>query len=410
MFNRVARFTYLAGAAQAQTTGADIDVERLTEVHHLDAETCVVDVSVRWLDLIARGLALGVKPAMVPFDLHRTVGGALAFDGITGATFRSGLIADHVSRLEVITRSGTLEACSSTENPELFEAALSGSNPRSSIVRATLRMVKARDDVRTYTATFGDLGSLLKAMSANASQTIFDELAGSVIATPMNGWAYEFEGVIFHDRTETLDDDCHFTALANGNAAKVIFQDADYAAWMMRFSSSREHWLGSGSREESHPTLRLSLPEDSAMAFLRETLPVLDGEELAGIPIRIHSLVARSHGAGQSAFSNDTVSFAITIARIPPDEDAVSLMVDQDQFLIERARRYGGQALGQHAFARHAFGGHTARTHASRGHAFGDRTSSSIPAKLQSSSFLQSALFAAMQPVSRAVHRPKSVQ
>jgi hypothetical protein len=119
------------------------------------------------------------------------------------------------------------------------------------------------------------------------------------------------------------------------------------------------------------------LPEESAAAFLRETLPVLDGDELAGIPIRIHSLVARPHPTRPSASPEGMVSFAITMARIPRDDDAVSLMVDQDLFLIERARRYGGQALGQHAFARHAFGGRTPRAHASRGEPFGGRESPS---------------------------------
>jgi L-gulono-1,4-lactone dehydrogenase len=128
----------------AATTGVRLELDRLTGIVAVDPAAKLVRVrggaSLNALnrELAGHGLAL---PNLGDIDVQ-TVTGALA-TGTHGTGAGYGCLSTFVDSLEIVTGEGTLHRCSTTENPDLFQAARVGVGAMGVITEVTVRCVDA---------------------------------------------------------------------------------------------------------------------------------------------------------------------------------------------------------------------------------------------------------------------------
>jgi hypothetical protein len=118
----------------------DVDEENLTATVQPGANLADVDDV-----LAARNLGL----LLIGDHAHVTAGGIVSVGGITAASFRHGLVADVVERVEYVDWAGEVVRCSRTERPEDFYAVLLGLGRHGVITALTVRIERV-DKYGTY--------------------------------------------------------------------------------------------------------------------------------------------------------------------------------------------------------------------------------------------------------------------
>jgi len=110
-----------------------VDEENLTATIQPGANLADVD------DVLAdKGLGL----ILIGDHAHVTAGGIVSVGGITAASFRHGLVADVVERLEYVNWVGDVVECSRTERPEEFYGVLLGLGRHGVITALTVRIAR----------------------------------------------------------------------------------------------------------------------------------------------------------------------------------------------------------------------------------------------------------------------------
>jgi FAD/FMN-containing dehydrogenase len=117
-----------------------VDEEDLTATVQPGANLADVDEA-----LAARNLGL----LLIGDHAHVTAGGIVSVGGITAASFRYGLVADVVERLEYVNWAGDVVECSRTERPEEFYRVLLGLGRHGVITSLTVRIQRV-DKYGTY--------------------------------------------------------------------------------------------------------------------------------------------------------------------------------------------------------------------------------------------------------------------
>ncbi|MEP7123354.1 MAG: FAD-binding protein [Byssovorax sp.] len=332
---------------QTQTAGVVIDMSRLTGVEHIDKGACVVAAGTTWIDVVASGLAVGAIPPVLPLDLYHTVGGVLALGGVSAASHHAGLVADNVTRLEVITGGGERVVCSEHENHDLFAAVLAGTALHAVIVKATLRMTEFRGQVRTHESVFDDASAFLASMLANAREGSFHELSGSITPGLADRWIYTLEGSVFADELADLDSDRGRSSSGRGRELKTYVQDKDHTAWLTRFLGVQEHLIRSDLWESEHPVLNVIVPIDAAKAFLERALPLISPDDLCNLPITMSPLVRERVRSKEFPLPDSDVSLAITFQMFPQGAASeLERIRSTHESLFELVRASGGTAFG----------------------------------------------------------------
>src|ERR671927_45202 len=156
-------------------SGVVIDMSTLDQIHSVGPESAVVDAGVVWRDLLQTTVPAGLTPPVLTDYTRLTVGGTLSVGGVSGRSYVHGAQVDNVLELQVVTGEGELVTCSESENRELFEAALAGLGLCAVIVRATVRLVPARERARTLRTPDEEvffLFDILRTVPHEATQTV----------------------------------------------------------------------------------------------------------------------------------------------------------------------------------------------------------------------------------------------
>ena len=95
--------------------------------------------------------------------------------------------------VEVVTGQGDRMVCSETRNRELFQAVLAGQGQCAMMARATIRLVRAPEKVRSYVLAYADLPTLLRDLERMGEDGRFDGVLGYVVPSDQ-GWLYFMEG------------------------------------------------------------------------------------------------------------------------------------------------------------------------------------------------------------------------
>src|SRR5215218_8655626 len=148
------------GQSQAGA-GVVIDMTTLNQIHSIGQDAAVVDAGVVWRDLLMTTVPAGLTPPVLTDYTRLTVGGTLSVGGVSGRSYVHGAQVDNVLELQVVTGEGELVTCSESSNRGLFEAALAGLGLCAVIVRATVRLIPARERAQTLRFFYPDAPAML---------------------------------------------------------------------------------------------------------------------------------------------------------------------------------------------------------------------------------------------------------
>src|SRR5918993_5439743 len=169
------------GQSQAEA-GVVIDMTTLNQIHSVGPDAAVVDAGVVWRDLLLATIPAGLTPPVLTDYTRLTVAGTLSVGGISGRSYIHGAQVDNVLELQVVTGEGELVTCSESENSGLFEAALAGLGLCAVIVRATGRLIPARERARTPRPFYPDAPAMLADLRSLVDEERFDHIRGMSVS------------------------------------------------------------------------------------------------------------------------------------------------------------------------------------------------------------------------------------
>lgn len=247
--------------------GVVIDTRGLSEVRSFDADSVWAEAGLTWLSLVNQTLPKGLIPPGLTDHLGLSVGGTLSLGGIGGQAFRFGAQVDNVFALEVITGAGERIVCSPTSERELFEACLSGLGQFGVITAAKLKLVPAKDRVRTYEALYGDAKRFLDLQMELCRSNRFDYVAGMVVPVPGGGWGFLVQASIFYRLGEEPSDE-EVSALLSPKPSQLTTLDRGLVEFLNRSDLQAKALQEAGIWEVPHPWLTQFFPRSVSTAFL----------------------------------------------------------------------------------------------------------------------------------------------
>jgi decaprenylphospho-beta-D-ribofuranose 2-oxidase len=153
---------------------ATLDCRALDRMKRFDPATglLAVEAGVLLSDIITCFLPRGFFPSVVPGTKFVTVGGMIATDVHGKNHHRIGGFGGALDALELVLPSGERQACSITENPELFSATVGGMGLTGTIVEAGFRLQAVETGwIRQRTIVASDLDQALSALAAHDQAT-----------------------------------------------------------------------------------------------------------------------------------------------------------------------------------------------------------------------------------------------
>ncbi|HYP53556.1 MAG TPA: FAD-binding protein [Pyrinomonadaceae bacterium] len=327
------------GQSQAQA-GVVIDMSTLNQIHAVESDRAVVDAGVVWRDLLQVTTPMNLTPPILTDYTRLTVAGTLSVGGISGRSYRDGAQVDNVLELQVVTGEGRLVTCSETENRSLFEAVLGGLGLCAVIVRATIRLVPARERARTFRFFYPDAPSMLADLRSLIHAERFDHIRGMSAPTPA-GFAFFLEATSFYTSAGELPADpaagLDFIPGSEQTEDMTYFQYTDIVVQLI------DHLNELGLGGFPHPWLDLFVPDSKIDAFAAETVAALDPSLLLpGSLILFYPFRKSRLKRPMLRTPDEEVFFLFDILRTIPHE-AVSAVLAENRNLYERARDLGGK-------------------------------------------------------------------
>jgi hypothetical protein len=173
-------FRYGGPAARAARV---VDLSRFDRPLRLDPERATLDVQglATYRSIVDYTLPRGFVPAVAPGLKHITVAGAVAGIGIESNCARYGFAHDGLLAADVLLPDGrVVTAEPGNEHADLFHALPNSYGTLGYILRATIRLRRARPYVRLDTRRFDSVPELLDAMAAAADDPAVDHVESPI--------------------------------------------------------------------------------------------------------------------------------------------------------------------------------------------------------------------------------------
>lgn len=330
------------GQSQAEA-GVVVDVSTLNQTHSIAADRAVVDAGVVWRDLLLATTAVGLTPPVLTDYTRLTIGGTLSVGGVSGRSYQYGAQVDNVLELQVVTGEGELLTCSETSNRELFEAALAGLGLCAIIVRATIRLIPAKERARTLRLFYPDASAMLADLRFLINEERFAHIRGMSVTTPEGGFAFFIEGTSFYTSAAELPAD----PLEGLNAIPGAeqFEDRTYFEYTDLVVQLIDALDAAGLGGFPHPWLDLFVPDSEIDAFASQTIAALDSSLfLPGSLILFYPFRRSRLTRPMLRVPDEEIFFLFDILRtIPPDPAVVQAVLAENRNLYERNRELGGR-------------------------------------------------------------------
>jgi FAD/FMN-containing dehydrogenase len=330
------------GQAQVEA-GVVIDMSSLATIHEVKAGSALVDAGVRWSDLLARTIPLGLAPPTLTDYIDLSIGGTLSVGGVGSQAFREGPQVDNVLALTVVTGRGEIVNCSPTRRRALFDAVRAGLGQFGVIVRARVRLVPVLPSTRYYQLPYTSLHLFLVDLLALIRNGRFDTVQGFAAADNAGGWTYSLEATKGFEPGQEPDD---ATLLAGLHflAGQQASQDLPYFDFLNRLAPLVELLKQLGVWFFPHPWVDLLVPTAHAESFIRGTLAALDPADVGQGPILIYPYRRGPFTAPNLRVPEGDTFFLFALLRnaIPPTLERSAELVAANRALFEQARAVGG--------------------------------------------------------------------
>ncbi|MGH8825828.1 MAG: FAD-binding protein [Jiangellaceae bacterium] len=343
--------------------GLVIDMSTLSAVHHVGTDRAVVDGGAVWSSLLTSALAQGRTPPVLTDYIELSVGGTLSVGGIGGTTHRHGLQVDNVLELQVVTGEGQLVTCSPHRHRRLFDAVLAGLGQSALIVRATVRLVPAAEQARTYLLSYVDLATFTADQRRLVTEERFDYVEGQVLPGAGGGWTFLLEAATFYTPPDVPDDARLLDGLRYEPGSEQIV-DQSLFDFQNRLAPAVEFLKSIGVWFHPHPWLNLFLPGSRADGYLADVFAELTPDDLGGGPILLYPFLRARLTKPLARVPDEPVVFLLGLLRTAPPDDpqVVDEMITGNRDLFEQARRIGGKQypIGSIPFSRSDWARHFA--------------------------------------------------
>lgn len=286
-----------AGHSQSHLGVSDggilLDMTSMGRALRVDGDALWVDVEggAIWRDVVRATVSDLLVPPVLTNNLSVTVGGTLSIAGIGVASFRHGTQGDQVLELDVVTGDGELMTCSPDRDPDLYWSVAAGLGQIGVIVRARLRLRRAKPMTRTYYLLYDDTARFFedskRAMDDGRWEHIESWASPCPQGTkPVSGrrqvfarWFYPAHFTAEFDATPPDD-----RALLDGYRPyeTLYTDDLPLLDFLERLVPVFDLWKRGGTWEHVHPWMETVLPWETAPAMLEALLPDLPPQILVG--------------------------------------------------------------------------------------------------------------------------------
>lgn len=293
-----------------------------------------------WIQVLAATLQHGLRPPVITQSPEITVGGTLSVGGVDGGSYRYGAQVDNVLELEIVTGEGRVVTCSADQEPELFNAVLSGLGQCGVILTAKLRLIPAETHARVHRMTYPNLSALLHDARLLVADGRFDRFHGRVLPSPTGKWMYILVGAKNFNSpaepdTPTLLKDLNFIE------DSLEFHDFSYYRYAdrsLQFAFLRE----SGRINLPHPWFQVlasdAVIDQLATEVLEELAPGEFGDDL---PVEIFSLKSENCMRPLFRLPDSPVVFGLGAESSLPKPENASQLLERNRRFYERARGLG---------------------------------------------------------------------
>lgn len=344
------------GQSQAEA-GVVIDMTTLNQIHSVGPDRAVVDGGVVWRDLLLTTIPAGLTPPVLTDYTRLTVGGTLSVGGVSGRSYVHGAQVDNVLELQVVTGEGELVTCSESSNRRLFEAALAGLGLCAVIVRATIRLIPARERAQTLRFFYPDAPAMLADLRFLIGEERFDHIRGMSVPTPA-GFAFFVEATSFYTTAGELP--AHPTEGLNFIPGSQQVEEMTYFEYTDLVVKLIDALNEAGLGGFPHPWLDLFVPGSEIDDFASQTIAALDPSLfLPGSLILFYPFVKSRLKRPLLRVPDEEVFFLFDILRTVPHEAADAVLAENRR-LYDENRDLGGKfytisavPMEQHDWVKH---------------------------------------------------------
>jgi FAD/FMN-containing dehydrogenase len=152
---------------RSKPAGREVDLSAFDQPLYLDTEQQTLEVQglATYEKIVDFVLPHGFTPVITPELKHITVGGAIVGIGIETNSFRYGFVHDSLLEADVLLPSGDVVTCSATnEYADLFCGLPNSYGTLGYILRATIKLRRAKPYVRLHTERLRDTAELVQMM------------------------------------------------------------------------------------------------------------------------------------------------------------------------------------------------------------------------------------------------------
>lgn len=322
--------------------GIVIDMNTLNTIHCIDAERAEVDAGVLWSQLLQAALKRQLTPPVLTDYIELSVGGTLAVGGIGGTSYRYGVQVDNVMQLWVVTGSGNLETCSRFQNNALFQAVLAGLGQCGIIVKATIRLIKAAQNVRVFRLFYSDLATFTSDQRLLITKERFDYVEGQVVPDASGGWRYMLEAASFYTAPKFPNNTTLLNGLSYTQGTEQI-EDQSYFDFANRLAPTVAFLKQSGLWSYPHPWLDLFVPGTVVERFVGEIVSNLTLADTGQGPVLLYPVITDRLTLPLFRVPDQEIVFLFSILRTAqPDANVISRMLADNRIFFERNRDLGG--------------------------------------------------------------------
>ncbi|HEV2880069.1 MAG TPA: FAD-binding protein [Pyrinomonadaceae bacterium] len=322
--------------------GVVVDMSTLNQIHSIEADRAVVDAGVVWRNLLLATTPIGLTPPVLTDYTRLTIGGTLSVGGVSGRSYQYGAQVDNVLELQVVTGEGELLTCSESVNRKLFEATLAGLGLCAIIVRATIRLIPAKERARTLRFFYPDATAMLADLRFLINEERFDHTRGMSVPTP-GGFAFFIEGTSFYTSAGELPADPLQGLHAIPGAEQ--FEDMTYFEYTDLVVKLIDTLDAAGLGGFPHPWVDLFVASSKIDAFASQTIAALDPALfLPGSLILFYPFRKSRLSRPMLRVPDEEIFFLFDILRtIPPDPAVVNAVLTENRNLFEQNRDLGGK-------------------------------------------------------------------
>jgi cytokinin dehydrogenase len=331
--------------------GIVADMSRMRTVRDIQRDRVTADAGATWHEVVAATLPHGLTPPVLTEYLGLSVGGTLVVGGVGAATARFGLQSDNVVSMDVVTGTGQEISCSADSNPDLFDTIRAGLGQVAIIIRATLLLVPAPQNVRRYVLSYPDLRTMVRDQRLLAAESRFDAVLGAVVVSQDGTWQYRLDAMK-HVSGGPQEDTALLADLSDLPAKRQV-SSLVYSDYINRLAVLEATLRKNGQWFLPHPWLTMFVGDSHVEAVVANELARLKAADLGPFgQIGLSAFQRRAITSPLLRLPSDDLCYAFNLIRIPTTNSAAEVirLIDDNRAIYTRLRAAGGTLYPVSAF------------------------------------------------------------